>query len=112
KARSPAARRPSQRLAGWLAALLGLSAVEFVSGALWDASKHILTGTVPAGADFLWPPHLLIYGSFLISLVIAIVAVAIVAAPGWRAEERDPRLWIRSNPYLGLVALASVYSLL
>jgi hypothetical protein len=107
-----AASRPSQRLAGWLAALLGLSAVEFVAGALWDASKHILTGIVPAGADFLWPPHLLIYGSFLISLIIAILAVAIVAWPGWRAGERDPRRWIRRNPYLGLVALASLYSLL
>ena len=112
RARPVAAARPSRRLAGWLAALLGLSAVEFVAGALWDASKHILTGTVPAGADFLWPPHLLIYGSFLISLIIAVVAVTIVAWPGWRAGERDPRLWIRRNPYLGLVALASLYSLL
>ena len=112
RARSAATSRPSRRLASWLAALLGLSAVEFVAGALWDASKHILTGTVPAGADFLWPPHLLIYGSFLISLIIAIIAVAIVAWPGWRAGERDPRLWIRRNPYLGLVALASLYSLL
>jgi hypothetical protein len=112
RARPAAAARPSPRLAGWLAALLGLSAVEFVAGALWDASRHILTGQVPAGADFLWPPHLLIYGSFLISLIIAIIAVAIVAWPGWRAGERDPRLWIRRNPYLGLVALASLYSLL
>jgi len=112
KARSAGLSRPSRRLAGWLAALLGLSAVAFVAGALWDASKHILTGIVPAGADFLWPPHLLIYGSFLISLIIAIIAVAIVAWPGWRAGERDPRLWIRRNPYLGLVALASLYSLL
>jgi hypothetical protein len=40
------------------------------------------------------------------------VALAIVAWPGWRAGERDPRLWIRRNPYLGLVALASLYSLL
>ncbi len=112
-ARSAAAvSRPSPRLAGWLAALLGLSAVEFVAGALWDASKHIQTGIVPAGADFLWPPHLLIYGAFLISLIIAIIAVAIVAWPGWRAGERDPRRWIRRNPYLGLVALASLYSLL
>ena len=107
-----AASRPSPRLAGWLAALLGLSAIDFVAGALWDASKHILTGIVPAGADFLWPPHLLIYGSFLISLIIALIAVAIVAWPGWRAGERDPRRWIRRNPYLGLVALASLYSLL
>jgi hypothetical protein len=112
RARPAAAARPSRRLAGWLAVLLGLSAVEFVAGALWDASKHILTGTVPAGADFLWPPHLLIYGSFLVSLIIAVVVVAIVAWPGWRAGERDPRLWIRRNPYLGLVALASLYSLL
>ena len=112
RASAVASARPSPRLAGALAVLLGLSAVQFVSGALWDASMHILTGRVPAGADFLWPPHLLIYGSFLISLIVAIVAVAIVAWPGFRSGERDPRLWIRRNPYLGLVALASLYSLL
>ncbi len=111
-ARPAAAARPSPRLAGALAVLLGLSAVQFVTGAFWDASMHILTGRVPAGADFLWPPHLLIYGSFLVSLIVAVAAVGIVAWPGWRAGERDPRLWIRRSPYLGLVALASLYSLL
>lgn len=103
---------PSPRLAAGLAALLGFSAIQLTAGALWDASMHILTGEIPAGADFLWPPHLMIYSSFLISLIVAMAAIGLVAVPAWRAGERDPRLWVRRNPYLGAVALASLYSLL
>ncbi len=112
RARPPVAGRPSPRLAGWLAVLLGFAAIQMVTGGLWDGSMHILTGEIPAGADFLWPPHLMIYSSFLVSLLVAVGAVGIVAVPAWRAGERDPRLWVRRNPYLGAVALASLYSLL
>jgi hypothetical protein len=111
-ARPVDAGQPSRRLAGWLAALLGLAAVQLVGGALWDASMHIRTGEVPAGADFLWPPHIMIYSAFLLSLLVALIAVAVVAVPAWRAGSRDPREWVRCNPYLGAVALASAYSLL
>lgn len=106
---APAALSP--RLAFGLAALLGFSAVQLTAGAFWDGSLHILTGVIPAGADFLWPPHLMIYSSFLISLIVALGALALVALPAWRAGERDPRLWVRRSPYLGAVMVASLYSL-
>jgi hypothetical protein len=104
--------RPSARLAAILASLLGLAALLLVTGALWDASMHIETGEIPAGADFLWPPHLLLYGGFLLALLVAMVAVGKIAASGWRNGVRDPRQWVRQNPYLGAVALASFYELL
>ena len=103
---------PSPKLAGWLAALLGVSAAQLTIGALWDGSMHIQTGEVPGGADFLWPPHIMIYSAFGLAFLVAIVTIALVAAPGWRKRELDPRLWVRRNPYLGAVALASTYALL
>ncbi len=103
---------PSPRLAGWLAALLGLASLQLVAGAFWDASMHVQTGEIPAGADFLWPPHIMIYSAFLISLIVTLIALSMIAIPAWRAGERDPRRWVRLNPYLGAVAVASMYSLL
>jgi hypothetical protein len=112
RARGAAVARPSPRLAGGVVGLLGLSALLLVGGAFWDASLHIRTGNIPAGADFLWPPHLMIYGAFLLSFVVAGLALGLVAVSGWRSGQRDPRQWVRRNPYLGAVALASLYSLL
>lgn len=103
--------QPSPRLASGLAILLGLSALQLTIGGFWDGSMHILTGEIPAGADFLWPPHLMIYSSFLISLLVAVGMLIRVAWPAIRVGERDPRVWVRRNPYLGAVALASLYSL-
>jgi hypothetical protein len=102
----------SPRLAAGLALMLGLWAVMLVAGAFWDASMHIRTGIIPAGADFLWPPHLLIYGAFLMSFTVAMIAIGRVAVNGWSAGQNDPRQWVRGNPYLGALALASLYSLL
>lgn len=102
---------PSTRLANWLAVLVGLSALQMVAGGMWDGSMHIQTGVVPGGADFLWPPHIMIYSSFLITLIVGTAAIATVAIPAWNAGVRDPRQWIRSNPYLGGLALACVYAL-
>jgi hypothetical protein len=103
---------PSTRVAGWLAALLGLSGLLLVIGGLWDGSMHIETGKIPAGADFLWPPHLVIYGGFLLAFSVAAVALILVTIPSWRSGGRDPRRWVRNHPFLGAVALASLYVLL
>jgi hypothetical protein len=103
---------PSPRLARWVAGLLALSAVQLVTGAFWDASMHLQTGKVVGGSDFLWPPHIVIYSSFLVSLIVATLAIGLVAIPEWNNGVRDPRIWVRRNPYLGAVALASVYMLM
>lgn len=103
---------PSPRLAGWLAGLLGVASLMWVVGALWDASMHIKTGEVPAGADFLWPPHLVLYGGFLLAFLVAVLAIAVIAVKGWRRGVHDPRQWVRQNPYLGAVALASLYEMM
>jgi hypothetical protein len=102
----------SPRLAGWLSVLLSLAGLQLIIGALWDASMHLQTGQIPAGADFLWPPHIMIYSSFLFSLLVGLVAIGFIARPAWRAGVRDPRYWVRSQPYVGAVAVASLYTLL
>ena len=102
---------PSPRLAGWFATVLAVSGLFLVIGGVWDGSMHIMTGEIPAGADFLWPPHLMIYGSFLLSFLVAEIAIVLIAVPSWRKGIRDPRRWVRSNPYLGAVALASLYTI-
>jgi hypothetical protein len=102
----------SPRLVAWLVLALGLAALQFVVGGLWDASQHIKTGLVVGGADFLWPSHIVLYGSFLLALVAASTAMTLVALPAWRRGIRDPRLWVRQQPYLALIALASAYELL
>jgi hypothetical protein len=107
-----AAQPPSPRMAMSFAALLGLSALQLVVGGLWDASQHVTTGEIPGGSDFLWPSHLVIYSSFLLSLAGAAIAIALLAVPAWRAGARDPRLWARRSPQLAAVALASLYQLM
>ncbi len=103
--------QPRPASAARTAALLGLAAVIMVIGALWDASMHVSTGTVPGGSDFLWPPHILLYSGFFISWLVAITSILEIAVDGRRQGLRDPRQWVRRNPYLGAVVLASFYSL-
>lgn len=102
---------PSARQSIVLAALLGLAGIQFITGALWDAGQHLATGQVPGGSDFLWPPHILIYSGFAITLAIALVTLRIIAVPARRAGINDPRAWVRRNPFLGAVALASLYGI-
>jgi hypothetical protein len=80
-------------------------------GAYWDASEHIVTGIVPGGKDFLWPPHIVLYGGFLLALIVALMAVIAIAGPNLRAGVRDPRIWVRRNPLLGAVTLSSGYAI-
>jgi hypothetical protein len=108
----PKPRMPSPRLAMALAILLGLSALQLVVGGLWDASQHLTTGEIPGGSDFLWPSHLVIYSSFLVSLLTALVSLGLVIVPAWRAGMRSPRQWARHSPQLTAVVLASLYQLL
>ncbi len=112
-ARSMAAvPRPPVGLTNLIVTFLGLTTLMMVGGALWDAGMHIETGIVPGGKDFLWPPHLVIYSGFLLAFLVALISIGWVAWQGWRAGERDPRRWVRANPFLGSVALAATYALL
>jgi hypothetical protein len=101
----------SRRLATILGLLLVVSGIQFFIGAMWDTSMHLKTGEVPGGADFLWPPHIMIYSGFLITLALGLFGLATIAIPAIRRGERDPRLWVCSSPYLGALAVASIYAI-
>ena len=108
----PVRHPPSSRLAGCFTLVLALSGGLWVIGGLWDGSMHIKTGKIPAGADFLWPPHLVTYAGFLVAFLVAATAIALIAVPQWRTGVRDPRRWVRRHPALGVVALAALYMLM
>src|SRR3989337_961082 len=86
-------RRMSPTLAIAMAAALGASAALMVGGALWDASMHVLTGLVPGGQDFLWPPHLMIYSSFLLAFAVGAAGLVVLVSSARGAGARDPRPW-------------------
>lgn len=107
------AERPTlpRRLAVFLAALLSIAMLQAYTGGFWDASLHVKTGQVPAGADFLWPPHMLLYSAFLIMLLIGSVGLLALGIRSLRAGVRDPRQWVRAVPQLGVAAVCSLYVL-
>jgi hypothetical protein len=95
---TPAARRMRRRVG---AVMILASLMLGVAGA-WDGLWHVWKGGF--GDDFLWPPHMLLYGSFLIDAAVAgLVLGRIVIGRG------DPRVRVRQEPALGIAALASAY---
>ncbi len=92
------------------ALLVGLSAIFRYAGSVWDISEHVLTGVVPGGDDFLWPPHLLIYTSFLLSLSVVLFTFLRISAPFRRRRIFDPRYAIRQRPFLGAIVIAALYA--
>jgi len=92
--------------------LIALGVFLFSVGGYWDASEHVVTGIIPGGEDFLWPPHLMLYAGFLLSFIVAVAGLVALAKPNLAASIRDPRLWVRRNPYVGATVLAAGYGLL
>ncbi len=92
--------------------LIALGVFLFSIGGYWDASEHVVTGIIPGGEDFLWPPHLMLYAGFLLSFVVAVAGLVALAKPNLAAGIRDPRLWVRRSPYVGATVLAAGYGLL
>lgn len=92
--------------------LIALGVFLFSVGGYWDASEHVVTGIIPGGEDFLWPPHLMLYAGFLISFIVAVAGLITLAKPNLATGIRDPRLWVRRNPYVGATVLTAGYGLL
>lgn len=92
--------------------LIAMGVFLFSVGGYWDASEHVATGIIPGGEDFLWPPHLMLYAGFLLSFIVAVAGLVALAKPNLAAGIRDPRLWVRRNPYVGATVLAAGYGLL
>ena len=105
------ARGVSARTSQTFGLLIALGVFLFSVGGYWDASEHVVTGIIPGGDDFLWPPHLMLYGGFLLSFVVAVAGLVALAKPNLAAGIRDPRLWVRRSPYVGATVLAAGYGL-
>jgi len=101
----------SPRLFQTLALLVGISALLICVGGYWDLSEHVVTGIVPGGEDFLWPPHLMIYAGFLFAFLVAVGGLSALAIPNLRAGVIDPRRWVRRNPYVGATVLVAGYGI-
>ena len=96
-------------LSSRLSILIGISSLLLCIGGYWDLSEHVATGIVPGGEDFLWPPHLMIYTSFLLAFLVALGGMIALAVPNLKAGVRDPRVWARRNPYIAVTALLAGY---
>ena len=94
-----------------LALMVGVAAFLICVGGYWDLSEHVVTGIVPGGEDFLWPPHLLIYAGFLLAFLVAVGGLSALAVPNLRAGVIDPRRWVRRNPYVGATVLVAGYGI-
>ncbi len=111
---SPLSRKTistSPRLSKVLALLVGIGALLICIGGYWDLSEHVVTGIVPGGEDFLWPPHLMIYAGFLLAFLVAVGGLSALAIPNLKAGVMDPRRWVRRNPYVGAIVLLAGYGL-
>lgn len=101
----------SPQLSLTLALLIGIGALLIVVGGYWDLSEHVVTGIVPGGEDFLWPPHLMLYAGFLLAFLVAVGGLVALAVPNLRVGVLDPRRWVRRSPYVGAIVLIASYGL-
>jgi hypothetical protein len=91
------------RVRDLLAGVVLLSGVLLRVGAPWDELWHRLYG-VPFGRDLLWPPHLLLYASFTLSLLL--VCYGLSVALGGRGSLRAR---FRREPLLATLGLLTAY---
>ncbi len=110
-AQSVGAIATSPRLSYTLALMVGVGALLTSFGGYWDLSEHVVTGIVPGGEDFLWPPHLMVYAGFLLTFFVALGGLFFLAIPNIRAGIKDPRRWVRRSPYVGALVLVAGYGL-
>ncbi|HLF28041.1 MAG TPA: hypothetical protein VJG32_17030 [Anaerolineae bacterium] len=87
-----------------LAALVVISGVLFTIGAFWDEVWHRRYGINLN--DFLWPPHLMIYGSMGLTSLFAGGGLFFALSGSGDLRQR-----FRAEPRLGLLGLVSLYIL-
>jgi len=96
----PRARR-TRYIVAWLVLLSG---VLFSAGARWDELWHRTYGGF--GDDFLWPPHMLIYGGLALNAGFAGWGLARTLRGRGGLRER-----FRAEPLLGLLGLVAAYQM-
>jgi hypothetical protein len=79
-----------------------ISGALFLIGSFWDEVWHRTYGSF--GDDFLWPPHMLIYGSLGLVMLFAGGGLLLMLSRGG-----DPRQRFRAEPHIGLLALVSAF---
>ena len=87
-----------------LSGLIAFSGVSLVVGSRWDELWHRMYGFI--GNDFLWPPHLLLYGSLALSGVFAGIGLAYARRGAGGLRER-----FRAEPLMGLLGLLAAYQI-
>lgn len=88
-----------------LALLVLFSGMLFVVGGFWDEVWHRRYGGF--GDDFLWPPHIMLYGS--VGLIALFAAGGLLTALGRGSARGGMRQRFRADPLVGLLGLVSVY---
>jgi hypothetical protein len=100
----PGRSRLSPQAQRVLAGLILLSGVSFTTGARWDELWHRMYGGF--ADDFLWPPHLMIYGSLGLNSAFAGLGLTLAARGSGGIRDR-----FRANPLVGLLGLLAAYQL-
>jgi len=86
-----------------MALVVLLSFVLLRVGASWDELWHRLYG-LPFGEDLLWPPHLLMYASFVLNVAMVVFGLS-VALQG----HGSLRARMRREPLLAMLGLLSAF---
>ena len=53
----------------------------------------------------------MLYAGFMFAFIVAVGGLVAIAIPNLKLEIRDPRKWVRRNPYVGAVVLIAGYGL-
>ena len=100
----PAATARTLRTRRRVATLALLAGALFIVGARWDELWHRMYGGF--GNDFLWPPHLMLYGSLGLNGLFAGFGLGRALRGRGGLRER-----FRAEPLIGLLGLLAAYQL-
>src|SRR5437763_5410204 len=100
----PAATARTLRTRRRVAALALLAGALFIVGARWDELWHRMYGGF--GNDFLWPPHLMLYGSLGLNGLFAGFGLGRALRGRGGLRER-----FRAEPLMGLLGLLAAYQM-